>query len=124
MSDHSPEAFFFQPISEQCLVRKSPRDTSADLVATGPDLHSPVSRRHIPPGAKHAQHRAAWRERHERELAEHLYMARGLVQELAADGRWDQATVTAIQAAIENAARVAGVGDAFDGVKGRHLLRS
>jgi hypothetical protein len=55
------------------------------------------------------RHRAAWRQRREYQLATELHSARGLVNELGGDGRWSAEQTAAIQAAIENVVRVAGI---------------
>jgi hypothetical protein len=54
-------------------------------------------------------HRAAWRQRREYQLATQLHLARGLVYELGEDGRWSAEQTAAIQAAIENVVRIAGI---------------
>jgi len=58
-------------------------------------------------------HRAAWRARREAELLDHVTLIRGLIDELAQDGRWTLETGRTIAGYLDDLVRDAGLTDAY-----------
>jgi hypothetical protein len=63
--------------------------------------------------SERARQRAAWRARREAELVDHLILIRGLIDELAQDGRWTLETGRTIAGYLDDIARDAGLTDAY-----------
>ena len=60
-----------------------------------------------------ARQRAAWRARREAELLDHVTLIRGLIDELAQDGRWTLETGRTIAGYLDDLVRDAGLTDAY-----------